>query len=178
MGCRLNKIIFMKVLPALPMIVFFLLNLFGSHSFSQQVGFTPVPPPVRGWGSNIISGSQDPKGYMWFGASGLHRYDGYNYKSYFHDPMDPSSLVYNRIEVVIADHNGFVWVGTNGMGLDRLDPETGIFTHFRHNPSDPNSISNDKISAILEDRDGKIWVGTEHAGLNCLDPFDGSICSD
>jgi ligand-binding sensor domain-containing protein/signal transduction histidine kinase len=156
-------------------VLFFLLNVRGFDCFSQQVGFTPVPPPVRGWGSNIISGSQDPKGYMWFGASGLHRYDGYNYKSYFHDPMDPSSLVYNRTEVVVADHNGFVWVGTNGMGLDRLDPETGIFTHFRHSPSDPNSISNDRISAILEDRDGKIWVGTEHAGLNCIDPKTGTI---
>ena len=45
--------------------------------------------------------------------------------------------------------------------LDRLDPETGVFTHFRHEPADPTSISSDLISAILEDRQGMIWVGTE-----------------
>jgi signal transduction histidine kinase/ligand-binding sensor domain-containing protein len=164
----------MKAVHIFCLLISFLLNLRGSNSYSQT-GFTQVPPPGGGWLSGILTGSQDPKGYMWFGANGLHRYDGYSYKSYFHDPLNASSLVYNRTEVVYADRSGFIWVGTNRMGLDRLDPETGIFTHFRHNPSDPKSISNDTISTILEDHEGKIWVGTEHAGLNCIDPKTGTI---
>lgn len=165
---KISKVFFSFIMHLL------LLNLESLDSFSQQPVFTPVPSPSGRW-SSIITGSQDPKGYMWFGANGLHRYDGYSYKSYFHDPLNPSSLAYNRTEVIYADRRGFIWVGTNRMGLDRLDPETGIFTHFRHDPNDPNSISNDTISAILEDRDGKIWVGTEHSGLNCIDPITGSI---
>ncbi|MEP7230337.1 MAG: two-component regulator propeller domain-containing protein [Ginsengibacter sp.] len=164
----------MKAVFIFCLLIFFLLNLRGFNSYSQA-GFTQVSPPGGGWLSGILTCSQGPNGYMWFGANGLHRYDGYSYKSYYHDPLNPSSLAYNRTEVVCADHNGFIWVGTNRMGLDRLDPETGIFTHFRHNPSDSNSISNDTISAIMEDHDGKIWVGTEHAGLNCIDPKTGTI---
>ncbi len=141
----------------------------------SQAGFTQIPAPGGSWGKEFIYGTQDPKGYMWFGAIGLHRYDGYNYKSYFNDPLDSTSLGFNRIQAIFADSKGIIWVGTNGNGLDRLDPETDIFTHFRHDPSDSTSISNDLISIILEDREGKIWVGTEGGGLNCLDHKTGKI---
>ena len=177
--CKINKIIFMKALHIFRLLIFFLLNLKAVDSFSQQPVFTPVPAPGGSWGVNIIFGTQDPKGYMWFGAIGLHRYDGYSYKSYFNIPGDSTSLGYNRIQSILADSKGIIWVGTNGGGLDRLDPETGIFTHFRHEPSDPTTISHDWISAIMEDREGKIWVGTEPGslkeagGLNCLDPKTG-----
>ena len=73
----------MKALHVFCHLIFSLLTLKGFNSFSQQSGFIQVTPPEGGWSSNIITGSQDPKGYMWFGANGLHRYDGYNYKSYF-----------------------------------------------------------------------------------------------
>ena len=163
----------MKAMHIFYLLIIFLLNLKGFDSFSQQPVFTPVPQP--GAGSGGQAGTVDPKGYMWFGGLGVHRYDGYSYKSYFNDPLDSNSLAFNRIESIFADRKGFIWVGTNGGGLDRLDPETGIFTHFRHKPANPNSLSNDTITVILEDRDGKIWVGTEGAGLNCLDPKTGTI---
>ena len=156
------------------LLVFFLLNLLGSYSFSQSV-FTQVPAPGGSWGAELIHGTQDFKGYMWFGSIGLHRYDGYTFKSYFNDPLDSSSLGFNRIQYVFADSKGIIWLGTNGGGLDRLDPETEIFTHFRHKPSDSTSISNDLISVILEDHQGMIWVGTEGSGLNCLDPKTGKF---
>ena len=152
--------------------IFSLLTVKGFDCFSQQTVFTLVPPPGVGSG---FQGTLDPKGYMWFGGTGVHRYDGYSYKSYFNDPLDTTSLSFNRIQSILADRKGFIWVGTNGRGLDRLDPETGIFTHFRHKPNNPNSLSDDTITVILEDRDGKIWAGTEGAGLNCLDPKTGTI---
>ncbi|MEO6674020.1 MAG: two-component regulator propeller domain-containing protein, partial [Ginsengibacter sp.] len=162
----------MKPPTAFLLFLFFLLQLKGFNSFSQQAVITRVPYPAEG---SAWVGTQDANGYMWFGGEGVHRYDGYSYKSYFNDPRDSSSLVQDRIESICADAKGFIWVATNRKGLDRLDPETGIFTHYRHNPSDTNSISSDTISALLIDRQGKIWIGTEYSGLNCLDPATGSI---
>src|SRR5688572_24709739 len=150
----------MKAFHIIWLLVFFLLNLTGFDSLSQPV-FTQMPAPGGSWGQVWLSGTQDPKGYMWFGAIGLHRYDGYRYKSYFNDPLDSASLGFNRIQSILADSKGIIWVGTNGGGLDRLDPETGTFTHFRHDPSDTTTISDDLISVILEDHQGLIWVGTE-----------------
>ena len=73
------------------------------------------------------------------------RYDGYRYKSYFNDPVNPNSLANDWVEALCADHNGFIWIGTRLSGLDRLDPTTGHFTHFRHDPKNTNTISSDII---------------------------------
>ncbi len=90
---------------------------------------------------------------MWFASVGVHRYDGYKYTSYFNDPLNPNSLANDWVEALCADHNGFIWIGTRLSGLDRLDPTTGHFTHFRHNPGNSNTISSDTIRALLEGRE-------------------------
>ena len=53
--------------------------------------------------------------------------------------------------------------------MDRLDPVTGKFTHFRHDLKDSTSLSHDFVRAILEDRAGNLWIGT-HGGLDRFDP--------
>jgi two-component system, sensor histidine kinase ChiS len=41
---------------------------------------------------------QDYRGFMWFGSeNGLHRYDGYEFVSYFHDPDDSLSISGNAV---------------------------------------------------------------------------------
>ena len=86
----------MKALPKLYLLILILLNVKGFDSFSQSV-FTQVPAPGGSWGLEVIRGTQDLKGYMWFGSIGLHRYDGYTFKSYFFDPLDSSSLGFYRL---------------------------------------------------------------------------------
>jgi signal transduction histidine kinase/ligand-binding sensor domain-containing protein len=122
----------------------------------------------------LITGiTQDPQGYIWLASyTGLHRYDGYNDTRYSNDPGNPNSLVSNSLECVCSDKNGIIWIGTNIMGLDRFDPETGIFTHYHPRPKDQASLCSDSISAIIEDHDGILWIGTDK-GLNRLDPKTG-----
>lgn len=75
---------------------------------------------------------------------------------------------------MLADRNGYIWAGVWTKGLDRLDPKTGIFTHYRHNPLVPNSLSDDVVTALLEDHNGNSWVGT-HKGLNLFHPETGTF---
>ena len=115
--------------------VFFTLAIFHlvvkvAPAQEQKLVFQGVPLP-SGCG---IAAAQDKRGFMWFGHVGVYRYDGYKYKSYFNAPLDSNSLAGDWIEALCADHNGFIWIGTRLFGLDRLDPETGHFTHFRHDP--------------------------------------------
>jgi signal transduction histidine kinase/ligand-binding sensor domain-containing protein len=144
----------------------------GSDSFAQQSKFSKIPYPPEG---NIWTGTQDLNGYMWFTGEGVHRFDGYSYKSYFHDPGNPSSLTAGRTDFILADREGYIWIGSIRNGLDRLDPQTGIFTHYRHNPGEVNTISSDTLSALMIDTQGRIWIGTEYSGLNRLDPKTGKI---
>jgi signal transduction histidine kinase/ligand-binding sensor domain-containing protein len=142
-----------------------------SHSLqAQNSNFRRLAPPEGNSFGTVTSIAQDKKGYMWFSAQGgLWRYDGYNLTTYVNDPMNPNSLGSTQLESLLADKDGILWIGTQGYGLDRFDPNTGIFTHYRHDPADPSSITHNKITVLVQDRDGVLWIGT-HGGLDRFDP--------
>ena len=54
-----------------------------------------------------------------------------------------------RIRVVLR-------VGTQA-GLDRYNPSTNGFDHFKSNPNHGNSLSGDAIGVIFEDLDRQLW---------------------
>ncbi|HTO93381.1 MAG TPA: SpoIIE family protein phosphatase, partial [Bacteroidota bacterium] len=84
------------------------------------------------------------------------------------------SLAANGVWALCADHTGALWVGTFGGGLDRFEPSTGTFVHYRHDPANPSSLINDAILSVMEDRAGTIWVGT-FGGLDRLDRATGAF---
>jgi len=153
--------------PRLAIISFVLLLLFVNTcpAFCQQIIFNKVIPPEGKFNPLVACITQGKNGYMWFGTpSGLYSYDGYRFTPYFHDNLNPHTLAANYVESIYADSNGIIWIGTSGAGLDRLDPETGIFTHFH-----PSSLSNENVNAILIDKQGILWIGTD-GGLDQFDP--------
>ena len=112
---------------------------------------------------------QDHRGFLWFGTSdGLNRYDGYEFKIFYHEPDDPSSLSHRRVRALFEDRDGSLWIGTDGGGLNLLKQDGSTFVHSRHDPENPQSLSNDHVLAITQDSAGSIWVGTRH-GLNRLE---------
>lgn len=142
---------------------------------AQQATFNKVEFPVGSF-SGLVGGiAQDNNGYVWLATKGgLYRYDGYRFEMYANDPSDPHSISTMNVENVYADPNGIIWVVTYVNGVDRLDPTTGKFTHFRHQPNDPGSLSSDTVRAILVDREGTLWIGT-HRGLDRYDPKAGNF---
>ncbi|MEJ7914315.1 MAG: two-component regulator propeller domain-containing protein, partial [Chitinophagaceae bacterium] len=114
---------------------------------------------------------------MWFATSGtgFFSYDGYKITLYDHQPRNNNSVALNRIESIVADSAGNIWVGTFGKGLDKFDPVTGQFTHYRHDPKNSSSLINDSIMVIIQDRAGKmLWIGTR-GGLDRFDPETGKF---
>jgi ligand-binding sensor domain-containing protein/signal transduction histidine kinase len=113
---------------------------------------------------------QDRRGFLWFcTAGGLNRYDGYTFTIFKSEEEDSSSLSSNSVFALYEDPQGALWVGTNGGGVDRLDPKTQKFTHHKHIPGNPGSLVNDAVRDVTMDRQGRLWVATIN-GLDRLDP--------
>ena len=143
--------------------------------------------PASLCGDVVTALLEDSRGFLWVATNdgGLCRFDRATaaFTAYQHDPQNPASLTSNAVARLYEDSRGALWVGTGGFGvpgagLDRLDVDTGVFTHFRHDPADPHSLSSDSISAISEDKQGALWIGTggfslAGAGLNRFDPATG-----
>lgn len=120
-------------------------------------------------GSAIHTVAQDATGYMWFGGSvGLARYDGVNFITFTHQPGDIHTLSGNDITRLEPTPDGGLWVATADSGLNRYDPRSRRFEHWRHS-ADPGSLSDDSVLALARASDGSLWVGTQ-AGLDRLLP--------
>ncbi len=85
------------------------------------------------------------------------------------------SLSSDSISTIHEDRFGDIWIGSNGGGLNKLNPvRRGTenipdfdVTQYLHAREDANSLSNNTISAFAEDSSGCFWVGTTN-GLNQL----------
>ena len=117
---------------------------------------------------------QDDHGYLWIATNnGVNKFDPESERCtrYLHDPGNPNSLGGGSVKSIAQDDRGSVWFGTEDSGLDRLDPTTGTFTHFR-NDSDGHFVG--RISQVIEDRHRDIWLVGER-GLFHLNQETGQI---
>ena len=146
--------------------------LFSKKNIAQVV--QPDFNIVRGTNAytlgKVVSMAQDRYGYMWFADQNccLVRYDGYRTKVYRNDPADTNSIASNGFECIAADPSGNIWIGVP-QGLDKFDPATNKFIHYRY-PRKEKDFGN----VILIDHEGIVWFGTS-AGLDKFDPVTRKV---
>ena len=117
----------------------------------------------------------DNNNHIWFGTNeGLLYFKNTNkdnvpiLENHFkYDSRNKFSLSKNIVKSLFLDKTGIIWIGTNGGGVNKYDPERKQFRHVRKS-LDPNSLSYDKIRSMYEDSNGTLWIGTEGGGLNML----------
>jgi ligand-binding sensor domain-containing protein len=120
--------------------------------------------------SQILQGN---RGFMWFATQyGLDRYDGYEFRVFVHDPKQSNSLSGAWITSLFKDRTGIFWIGCNQV-LDRFDPSTETFTHFRIEPPESGGLGGTVVH-ISQDHAGLLWLATG-SGLHRLDPTTGAI---
>jgi len=105
---------------------------------------------------------KDSKGFMWLGTlDGLHRYDGYQYKTYRLKDAG-NSISSNMIHQVEEDKRGNIWISTYGRGICRLDPRTERFTHFSITQLTQSSFHLDDVPQMALDKEDNIWIGNSY----------------
>ena len=116
---------------------------------------------------------QDPAGFVWVATQGgLHRYDGYQFELFQHDPGDPTSLPESFITALAITDDRYLWIGTNSLFLARLDLQTRAITRYA-GPRAVDDPRRNAISAISPDPGGGLWLGTG-AGIEHFDPASGT----
>ncbi|MBN1953054.1 MAG: response regulator [Bacteroidales bacterium] len=121
------------------LLLLMLISVPESDAQNKQYMFTNVNKEKGLSHNKVTCFHRDQKGFIWIGTDdGLNRYDGYDFKTFSHDPDDPGSLRSSEISFLTEDHLGRIWVGA-GINLDILDPETEKIIHA-------DTIFNGKLS--------------------------------
>jgi signal transduction histidine kinase/streptogramin lyase len=114
---------------------------------------------------------EDSHGILWVGSMrALGQMDRKSGRMTFYRAAGgPGELSSTWIISIVEDRSGYLWFGTVGAGLNRLDRRTGKFNVYRHDPTDPHSLSHDTVPKLFVDSRGILWAGTED-GLDEFDP--------
>ncbi|MFB9057372.1 two-component regulator propeller domain-containing protein [Mariniflexile ostreae] len=118
---------------------------------------------------------QDKQGHIWFATqNGLNllRKGSSQFIHFFYQEANNNSIATNYIYCLHEDNKGFIWIGTNGQGLDKYNPKTGTAEHFTIKEGLPGN----EIFSILEDFEHNLWITTEN-GLSMLNPTTNTIRS-
>ncbi|MBX2925383.1 MAG: histidine kinase [Chitinophagaceae bacterium] len=85
---------------------------------------------------------------------------------YFSKINVDNGLSHNKVNCILQDKRGFIWIGTED-GLNRYDGQ--YFTVFRNKPNDTTTISGNIITDLLEDENDVIWITTADGGFTKYD---------
>jgi diguanylate cyclase (GGDEF)-like protein/PAS domain S-box-containing protein len=124
--------------------------------------------------NSVTALARDSRGFVWVATQGgLHRFDGYRFDVYQHDPDDPASLPDNLVSALATDAEGRLWIGTQSRFLAVLDPHSGrIERHRGQLPADADPLR-DRVTALRPGAEGSVYVGTA-AGVEHYDPATGT----
>lgn len=76
---------------------------------------------------------------------------------------------------IFQDDSSIIWLGTNGGGLNRVNPAKQNFVMLSHDAENPNSLSQGKVNNIFIDNTGDIWFSIYSKGLNRYLPAENSL---
>jgi len=98
--------------------------------------------------------TSDSSGFMWIATwDGLTRYDGTDFITYYHDPVDSTSIPYFSVNNVVVDTHDNLWGSTDNEKVFTLDRVMGNFRVVRSAGS--HSLAN--IVCFKTGPDGYLW---------------------
>ncbi len=105
---------------------------------------------------------QDNNGFLWIGTEdGLNRYDGYEFKTFRHNPSEPFSISGNHVQAIVQDNDSNLWIGTRNSGLCKLDYSTGKFVSYYADIESENSLPENGVYGLLVDPNNQLWIKTQ-----------------
>jgi signal transduction histidine kinase/DNA-binding response OmpR family regulator/ligand-binding sensor domain-containing protein len=119
---------------------------------------------------------EDDFGFIWFAtAGGLTRFDGHTFKLYPVQFDDDLKIEADRVQDLVIDQDGEIWISRLYRPLERFDPRTERSYSYASNQ---NALRNDNIFDLYFDPPHTIWVGHSSDGLiSRIDKWSNEIIS-
>ena len=130
----------------------------------------------------IFSIFKDRSGVIWIGTFGgginkiVPNKNGGNsgFVHYKSDPNYPDGLNHNFISSIYIDKKDFLWIGTDGGGLNKqiqseVNDNSSEYRHYLTS----SGLGGNHIYSIFEDKNSVFWIGTWNGGLDKIIPIDG-----
>lgn len=117
--------------------------------------------------NGIVSLARDPDGTLWVGilatgpGRGLGQWRNGAFTPFRTPTFDGTAV---PVYATIVDHDGNLWVGTNGKGLFRI--HAGSVDHYGRG----DGLSSDSVQTLFEDRTGIVWAVTPSGIDSFRDP--------
>jgi len=118
--------------------------------------------------SSLFSGNNNEL-YVGLYTKGFDKLIKTPFHSIKNNQNESNTLSNNNVYSIYKDSEEQLWFGTFGGGLNKYDPVTKSFKHYRYDVNNRSSISHDWIRIIYEDKSGTLWIGTWGGGLNKFD---------
>ena len=139
----------------------FILNTWDPNSgeFKEYPVQLDTPPPLA---VDFQKGHVDSQNRIWYpNQNGLLLVgaDRKSLKVYRHSPDQPNGLYRNYVKAVYPDPvlpERYLWIGTSGGGLNRMDLRNETFIHYL----EKNGLPNNVVYGILSDKNGNLWLSS------------------
>ena len=85
--------------------------------------------------------------------------DNYN-RTLKYVPQDPFALSSDYLACIYQTKDEVVWIGTNGLGLNKYSPQFSVFNYYGSFAGAPISLSSNFVTAVATKDDNTIYVAT------------------
>jgi len=125
--------------------------------------------------SSVWRISEDNQGNLWFGTySGGLCFVNLDERKKFRSFNDLTDDLSYSVVSSFEEDTKYLWIGTEGGGLNRFDKKTGEVAHFKHIQG-KNSLSYDNIQSLIFSDDTNLWIGMSRGGLDRLNTKTGEF---
>ena len=101
--------------------------------------------------------------------------DGRVLQTLRNDLAQTSSLALDLVKPMLLDRAGWLWVGTWGGGLQRVNSNNTMLNMLRHSPKVSNGLSHSSALSILELANGNLFFGLDGHGIDIIDRQRGLL---
>lgn len=124
--------------------------------------------------NSVLSLYKDVRNNVWvgtyYGGANVFIPHHFNKQFYAASLEHKDCLSFPFVGRMTEDDNGYLWICTEGGGLNKLDPATRKFVRYTHQEGDPQSVGNNNLKAIYYDQSTeRLYIGTHTGGLSIFD---------